>query len=148
MGCDTTQMDTVASGSGADPRAGTAGNLNTYLTGALSPVTPLYTFGRSFGAEPRIPRERAVWDFWKEPRPACCRTHFAHQYHADMSKHTRGALAPNQPIDRSEPSARRSKSWRVCDCEMSEVVCTSGRVPALHRLCAATNCSNRLRSCK
>ena len=45
-------------------------NLNTYLARALSPVRPLYTFGRSFGAAPRIPREQAVWDFWKEPRTA------------------------------------------------------------------------------
>ena len=52
-------------------------NLNTYLSRALSPVRPLYTFGRSFGAQPRIARERAVWDFWQETC-AHCVTHPLH----------------------------------------------------------------------
>lgn len=50
------------------------GNLNTYLAQALSPLRPLYTFGRSFGAAPRIPREQAVWDFWKDLRLARTRS--------------------------------------------------------------------------
>ena len=41
-------------------------NLNTYLVNALSPVRPLYVFGRSWKATPACPREQAVWDFWKD----------------------------------------------------------------------------------
>ena len=46
-------------------------NLNTYLTRALAPVRPLYTFGRSWGADPQIPRDQAIWDFWKETGMSC-----------------------------------------------------------------------------
>lgn len=41
-------------------------NLNTYLTRALHPVRPMYTFGRSFDASPAIPRDHAVWSFWQD----------------------------------------------------------------------------------
>lgn len=41
-------------------------NLNTYLCRALAPLRPLYTFGRSYDASPKIPRDQAIWDFWKE----------------------------------------------------------------------------------
>ena len=50
-------------------------NFNTYLTKALRPVRPLYTFGRSHAADPKIRRTAAVWDFWKDPCAAYKQSH-------------------------------------------------------------------------
>ena len=44
----------------------TPANLNSYLVEALSPVRPLYVFGRSWKATPACRFDMAIWYFWKD----------------------------------------------------------------------------------